>query len=204
VDPAQFRPGPSERARLGVPEGAPVVLTVSALIDSKRVIEGMEAVARVAGAHMVVAGDGPLRDELDRRAAAAMPGRFRRVSVPREEMPALYRSADVMLHMSQDEPSSVAYMEALATGLPIVTHDRDVTRWTFEGNAVLVDTDDLDLVAGALRSTLARTPVERERARAASLALVERRFSWARIAGQYADFLREVLAAQAAARGGAP
>lgn len=182
-----FCPGPAEREAFGLPAGVPIVLMVSALIPSKRVLEGIEVVARVRDAHLVVAGDGPLRDEADRLAAASMPGRFWRLRAPRERMPALYRSANLFLHMSVDEPSANAYIEALATGLPIVTHDRRVTRWTLTSHASLVETNDQDAVVQAVARAL-NSPADPE------LAVTEarRRFAWRSIGEDYAAFIREV------------
>ncbi|MEX0653283.1 MAG: glycosyltransferase family 4 protein [Phycisphaeraceae bacterium] len=193
VDPQRFTPatdgGPGERAAFGLPSDRPVALMVSALIRSKRVLEGVQAVARVPGLHLAVAGDGPQRELIERTAFAAMPGRFHRFNLPRERMPDLYRCADVFLHMSRDEPSANAYIEALASGLPIVTHDRAVTRWTLEDQAVYVDAGDALAVANALRRALRqREPAEVEARRA----LVQRRFTWSTIARDYAGFFREV------------
>ena len=46
-------------------------------------------------------------------------------------MPGLYRSAEVLLHMSVDEPFGNIYVEALASGLPVVTHDGSSTALPF-------------------------------------------------------------------------
>ncbi len=178
------------RAAMGIAPDALVVLMVSALIPSKRVIEGISAVAKVDGAHLIVAGDGELRQEVRRIGRELMGERFVNVQLPREKMPELYRSAKVFLHMSQDEPSANAYLEALATGLPIVTEDRAVTRWTLEDCAVMLATDDLSAVARAIAGAAALTdPVHIARRRA----LVEKRFAWSNIAADYGRFFRQVI-----------
>ncbi len=186
VDPARFFPGKAERYSLELPEHRPVVLMVSALIASKRVLEGIEAVAALPDVHMVVAGDGPMRAVVEAAGRRLLPGRFTQVRLPRERMPELYRAADAFLHMSLDEPSANSYIEALATGLPIVTHDRDVTRWTLEDVAWLVNTEDGEVLRTALSDALASKysdRVERQRE------LVDRRFTWKGIAAAYSDFL---------------
>ena len=161
---------------------------VSALIPSKRVVEGIRCVARLEGAHMVVAGDGPLRDEVERAGAELLGGRFRLVNVPPAQMPALYRSASVLLHMSQDEPFGNIFVEGLATGLPIVAHSSVSTRWILEDGALLVDTDDFGAVAEALTSAVnAGAGDERTKRRE----MAEDRFSWRAIAKQYAEFFAE-------------
>lgn len=190
VDPNRFTPDGADRDRFNLPEGARVAIMVSALIDTKRVAEGIRAASRVQDLHLIVAGDGPLRADIEKLGRSLMGDRFRRVELPREAMPDLYRAADLFLHMSQVEPSANSYLEALASGLPIVTHDRRVTRWTLEDRALLVDTDDLGAVAGAIKHALAiRTPQFIDACRE----LVERRFAWRSIASQYESFLREVM-----------
>lgn len=188
VDCTLFRAGPGDRARFGLPEGKKVVLMVSALIESKRVLEGIRAVADVPDAELVIAGNGPLRDDVDALGRELLGARFRRLSVKREDMPALYRSADAFLHMSIDEPSANAYIEAMATGLPIVTHDRRVTRWTLGPSGAFVDTRDRAAVSSALSRVLAE-PLDREVASSD----VPRRFGWNMIAAQYADFFRDLM-----------
>jgi glycosyltransferase involved in cell wall biosynthesis len=100
IDLTRFSPGTEDRARLGLPQDRPIALMVSAFIESKRVADGIRAMAAVTDAHLVVAGDGALRGEIDALAAALLPGRFTRLTVTPADMPALYRSADVFLHMS--------------------------------------------------------------------------------------------------------
>jgi glycosyltransferase involved in cell wall biosynthesis len=191
VDPSVFHPGPAERGRFSIPDEGPLVLMVSALIPSKRVIEGIQAAARIPDVQMVVAGDGELRREVQETGQRLLGSRFRRLSLPRRQMPHLYRCADVYLHMSQDEPSANAYIEALASGLPIVTHDRRVTRWTLVDQAVLVDTSDEQAVAEGIRRALEQRGGRHVEARRE---LVERRFAWSALARQYCDFFQELEA----------
>jgi glycosyltransferase involved in cell wall biosynthesis len=166
---------------------------VSALIPSKRVLDGIRAVASVEGASLIVAGDGPLRSEVEELGATLLGPRFRRLRVARRDMPSLYRSADVFLHMSVDEPSANAYCEALATGLPIVTHDRRVTRWTLGEHAELVNAEDLEAVASGLRRAFDDPGRAAQR-----IEYAKARFDWRTIAGRYEEFFREALARRAA------
>lgn len=189
VDPQLFSPAPIDRAQFDLPTNAPVAVMVSALIPSKRVLEGIRCAAQVPNLHLRVAGDGPLRDQVDTLGRQLMPNRFRRLTLPRQRMPDLYRAADLFLHMSMDEPSANAYIEALATGLPIVTHNRNVTRWTLEDTAMLVDTADEPSVVYALQAALGR---RHPKDVAARRALVEKRFAWSTIAQQYQAFFLDV------------
>jgi len=139
--------------------------------------------------HLIVAGDGPQRAAVETLGDELMGPRFRRLNIPRKKMPLLYQSADVFLHMSRDEPSANAYIEALATGLPIVTHDRAVTRWTFEDQAILGDVQEQEWVVAALCDAL---ELKSEDHVAARRELVKRRFDWSVIATDYLRFFTEV------------
>jgi glycosyltransferase involved in cell wall biosynthesis len=190
VDPNVFHPGAAERAAFGLPTDRPVILMVSALAPFKRVIEGIQAAAKVPEAYLIIAGDGEQREQVDALGGQLMPGRFARVTLPRTRMPSLYRSVDVFLHMSQDEPSANAYIEALASGLPIVTHDRRVTRWTLEDAGVLVDTSDeaavVDGIDRALNLKSESNVANRRR-------LAKERFAWESIAGMYCKFFEQIV-----------
>ncbi len=188
ADCSVFAPGPGERERFGLGVEERVVLMVSALIPSKRVLEGIRAVARVPEASLVIAGDGPLRDEVETLGRELLGARFRRMRVPRESMPALYRSADAFLHMSIDEPFGNVYVEALATGLPIVAHDRRVTRWTLGEHATFVDSLDMDATAAGIRVALRDTGSRESRA-----AVAKGRFDWSSVGDAYAAFIRGAL-----------
>jgi glycosyltransferase involved in cell wall biosynthesis len=189
-----FYPGPADRKSLGLPELGRIVLMVSALSASKRVVEGIRCAAKVPDVHLVICGDGEQRSEVREAGERLLGGRFTMMTLPRQRMPELYRAADVFLHMSQDEPSSNAYLEALASGLPIVTHDRVVTQWTFEDQATLVDTSDESAVAAAIDGafklkTAAHVAARRD--------LVDRRFGWKAIAEQYCNFFERLVLAAA-------
>ena len=193
VDIARFSPGPPARERFGLPAGVPLVLMVSALIPSKNVGTGVEAVAAVPGAHLVVAGDGPLREEVRRQAEQLLPGRYHQLRVAPDAMPDLYRSADAFLHLSRDESFGNVYVEAMACGLPVVAYDLPRTRWIV-GNAAFLapDRGTAELIAALGRGLAAAGRCDAAVARAQD-------FSWRRVAGLYRDFLGQVVE-----RGSAP
>ena len=123
IDFERFHLGIPRRHEFNLPEDRLIVLMVSALIPTKRVEMGVEVVSRIPDAHLVVAGDGPLRPAVDAIAAHFLPGRFTRLSLAPEQMPALYQSADIFLHLSKEEPFGNVFVEAMACGLPIVAHN---------------------------------------------------------------------------------
>lgn len=186
VDPSRFAPGAPERERFGLPPDRPIVLMVSALSPNKRVEDGVRAVAGVDGAMLVVAGDGPLRLEVEALASSLMPGRFRRLVVPSGDMPALYRSADVFMHLCRDESFGNVYVEALASGVPVLAHDCELTRWIAGDDACLVDGGDPGALTAAIGASLNRTVDPLVAARTAE------RFAWSAIGARYRTFLHEV------------
>ncbi|HEY8153963.1 MAG TPA: glycosyltransferase family 4 protein [Myxococcota bacterium] len=189
VDLERFKPSAGRRERFGIPTGLPVVLMVSALIDSKNVASGIRAVSRLPDYFLILAGDGPLREQTDRLAAELLPNRYRRLQCPRDEMAELYRCADAFLHLSRDESCAISNLEALATGLPIVAQDSPVARWLLEDQAQFVDAGDEASVAEALRAA-AHASGEEQRVQRRELA--QRRYGWSAIAAQYSEFLSQV------------
>ena len=187
IDPARFAGVSGDRTALGLPSDGPVVLMVSAFIDTKRVLDGMRAVAALPGVHFAVAGDGPLRSQVEALAAEILPGRFTRLALPAARMPVLYRSADVFLHMSLTESFGNVYVEAMASGLPIVAHDSPRLRWIVGERDTLCDTTDHSATVEALKRALAQ-------GQGAADPRAEQ-FTWSAIARQYDEFAREVMAA---------
>lgn len=79
-------------------------------------------VARRPGARIDIVGDGALRTPLERLAralgiaeAVTFHGRL-----PRHELPAMYRAADLLVISSRHEAQSMVAIEAAACGLPVV------------------------------------------------------------------------------------
>jgi glycosyltransferase involved in cell wall biosynthesis len=188
VDTDRFHPGPRDRQMFDLEPEAPVVLMVSAMIPSKNIASGIDAVSKIPDARLVVAGDGPLRDDLRAQADRLMPGRYRQIQVSPERMPDLYRAADVFLHLSKDESFGNVYVEALACGLPVVAYELPRTRWIVGDAGMLSSAENPDDLARTISRALTEGPARAEMA-------VERasRFKWQEIARQYRDFFQEVI-----------
>lgn len=184
VDPARFNGEDVDRAQFALPQDRPVVLMVSALIESKRVLDGIRAVASLPGTHLIVAGDGPLRAEAEELAAQLLPGRYSRLTLEAARMPLLYRAADAFLHMSLFESFGNVFIEARASGLPVVGHDTSRLRWIVGNDQPLCDTQDPAALKAALKRALATgrgdAPTD------------IRRFAWENIAGDYRAFFAEL------------
>jgi glycosyltransferase involved in cell wall biosynthesis len=184
VDRKRFNPGPGQRTMFGLPPDKTIVLMVSALIESKRVLTGIEAVSSLKNVHLVVAGDGPLRSAVEELAAHRLGKRFTLLSVTPDQMPTLYRSSDLFLHLSREEAFGNVYLEAMACGLPIIAHDSARVRWIVGDNQYLINTDIVSEISAAIQTV--RTSIHPSPSEVAS------KFSWNEIATRYSEFFHEI------------
>lgn len=110
-----------------VPPERPLVLTAGRLAKEKNLEVLLEAFAamKVKDAVLVLAGDGPMRRDLESKAEAL--GVQDRVfflgKVPPSVMPDVYASGDVFVFTSTTETQGLVIAEAKAAGLPIVAVD---------------------------------------------------------------------------------
>jgi glycosyltransferase involved in cell wall biosynthesis len=109
-----------DRAALGTPADAPLLLTMGRLHKVKAHDVSIKALALFPEAWLWIAGSGPAEHEL--KALAARLGVADRVRFLgwREDAAALYRAADVCLFPSRYEPLGNTVIQAWAHGAPIV------------------------------------------------------------------------------------
>jgi glycosyltransferase involved in cell wall biosynthesis len=182
---AESLPGPLAELPPGpLPGSRPRVLCVGAVDAHKRMHLAVEAVARLpAGGSLTVLGDGQEAAALDRLAAERLgAGRYLRRVVPRDDMPAWYRAADCFTLPSRTESFGLAYLEALACGVPVVAPDDAVRREVIGDAGLFCDVTDAGAYAGALAAALARDWGELPRRRA-------ERFPIAATVAAYAELL---------------
>jgi glycosyltransferase involved in cell wall biosynthesis len=118
----------SVRASWGISNGDPVVLFCAKLQPWKRPQDVLRAFAqaRVRDARLIMVGDGPLRGELESEAKTL--GVANQVIFKgfanQTQLPALYRSADVMVLPSEYDPCPVVVCEAMLCGCPVILSDK--------------------------------------------------------------------------------
>jgi glycosyltransferase involved in cell wall biosynthesis len=115
------------RASWGASPGDAVILFCAKLQLWKRPGDLLRAFAeaRIADALLVLAGEGPLRSELEKQAAAlGVANRVRFLGfVNQSQLPAVYTSADLMVLPSEYEPFAVVVNEAMCCGCPVAASD---------------------------------------------------------------------------------
>jgi glycosyltransferase involved in cell wall biosynthesis len=210
VDTTLFRCGPPEesiRRRWGLGPG-PVLGFVGGL----RPWHGTETLPallqelepRHPGLQMVIAGDGPLRTELevefDRR---GLGGRVVFTGwIPHEQMPGLIRHFDIALapsHLWYASPLKL--FEYMACGTPVVAAALgQIEEVVHDGETgLLYSHGDPDALAGACERLLADHALRKRLGRAAAEHL-DGRYSWDRNAARVAQLGAQVLEARGATR----
>lgn len=129
---------------------------------------------RIKLVHAGVDEDG--RDEVTRQVREALGNRIHFCGrVPRAEMPRLYQAADVYSLGSLAEPFSIAILEAMSSGLPVVHHNDAVMMWqTGEGGTPVSMTTHGE--AGAAIQRLAVDPTAWQQKSRAARQLAETRY----------------------------
>ena len=163
LDPAVREAMPDAEARLRLrralgADAAPLVVGVFRIGDEKQPLLFAEVARRVLeavpGARFCVAGDGPMRAELE-HAARGMGGAFTLLG-RRDDAPALLAAADVALLTSRVEGTPNVLMEAQAAGTPVVaTHVGGIPDAVRDGaTGLLAASGDAPALAQAVVSLL--------------------------------------------------
>jgi D-inositol-3-phosphate glycosyltransferase len=198
VDLDRFRPvGPawprSSRRR---------VVVVSRLVERKGIGNVIAALAQLPDVELLVAGGPPAGFvDSDREAArfatlAAEHGVADRLellgAVPREEVPDLLRSADVVACCPWYEPFGLVAVEAMACGVPVVASAvGGLAETVVDGETgLLVEPRSPRAIASAISSLLADEPLRRTLGRGG--AARARRYGWDRIAAETLAVLTEL------------
>jgi glycosyltransferase involved in cell wall biosynthesis len=182
------------RARLGAPPGATLVLALGRLVEKKGFAHLVDATARLPGVHLVIAGDGDLRDALASRIAASGASARLVGVLDRDAVAGALQAADVVAVPSVvDAAGNVdglpnVLLEAMAAGRAVVASRvagiPDVV--TDGADGALVPPADAAALAEAL-ARLAADPARRARLGRAARATVEARLGWDRAARAFEE-----------------
>ena len=215
VDVDRFRPpGPEARNsarrelsdKFGVPDTDLWIFAVGRLVYKKgfdRLVEALPAVRREApSARLLIAGEGPLQDDLARQADEAGVAEAVHFLGPMAHaaLPGAYQAADLVAVPSVHGPGGNVdglpnvFLEALASGTAVVASRvggmPDIAR--DQETAALVPEGDAGALASAIVGLLGNE--ERRRAMgAAARADAESRLDWSRVAARFEELYGAVL-----------
>ena len=186
IDLDRFSPeGPSIDIQLN----RPLIVCVASLNRSnhKRVELAIRAVSRLSEASLLICGAGPDQEYFQALGSELLgESRFAIKTFPFEQMPQVYRCADIFTLPSINEPFACGYLEAMASGLPIVTTDDEVRRYMVEGGGIFCDVTDLEAYASALQAALDKYWGDSPRMSAL-------RFDWKNVIPQYRDLIVDMI-----------
>lgn len=186
VDLSAFQPGPP------IPDDGPLkIICVARLIERKGQRQLIEAIRRLAddgvNAEVTFVGTGDALGDyamLAKRLGVVNLVHFEGY-VPREVVPQYYAAAHVCVLPSFNEGMSIAVLEGMAAGLPVImTRSGGVKELVAEGvNGLTFEWGDVDMLCAHLR----RIATDRNLARSMGRMSRERslHYSWERIADQF-------------------
>ncbi|MCD6571375.1 MAG: glycosyltransferase [Deltaproteobacteria bacterium] len=128
------------RRKYNISKNTKVFITVSRLSSAKNVGAIIRAFSLIHGkepdTHLLIVGDGREKAALEREAeklgitdAVSFTG-----DIPRKNLPHYYAGADIFLFASRYESQGIVLIEAMATGLPIISFDIPAAREALKGS----------------------------------------------------------------------
>jgi len=186
------------RAELGLAAGTPVIGVAAVMRRQKALDVLLDAHARllteIPNAHLVLAGDGPCREELKLHVEKLGTGASVHFVGRRNDIDAILRSADVAAMSSDYEGMPLFALECMAVGTPLVATAvggiPDIV--THEKSALLVPPRDPAALADAMRRIL--TDHELSASLVSAARVRSRAFSIDSVALQFADLYEQLVA----------
>jgi glycosyltransferase involved in cell wall biosynthesis len=177
------------RQKLGLEGEDPLIGVANRLAPKKGMEHLIEAFRQIHECHphvrLVLLGEGPSQTELERQARST--GFGDRIHFPgfRRNVPELLAAFDIIAQPSISEGLSLAILEAMAAGKPVVTCDIPGNREIITSgvNGILVPPSDPPALAMVIGSLLDNSPYARELAKTAQ-ADCRKRFSQDRMVRQ--------------------
>jgi phosphatidylinositol alpha-1,6-mannosyltransferase len=197
--------GNGSRRELGIADDATLIVALGRMIEVKGLHVLVAAADRILGSrpstHLIIAGDGPMRPEIERLVSlAATRDRIHLTgALPRARVARLLADADIFVNPGivdsggRAEGLGITTIEAMASGLPCVgSRVGGIVETIADGKTgLLVPPADTDALSTAV-SRLADDAELRRRMGEAGRQFARACFTWPVLAGEVAEVYREV------------
>jgi glycosyltransferase involved in cell wall biosynthesis len=173
------------------------LLTVGRLSVTKRIdllIDAVEILHRTAcKLHLTIVGGGQMERQLRKIVAERELGEVIKLTgrISSEKIPELYRRNDIFISASMQEGMSNAMLEAMASGLPIVTTRCEGLAELIDGNGLVIEKDNIEEIAKAVKR-LADNPELYKQMSVAARKQAEK-FDWVNVASSYIEQYRKII-----------
>lgn len=193
VDLQEFSPGMAARQKLGLPENVALALFAGDLRTTRKNLDTvLQSLVKVPDLHLAVVGKIPGSPFPQLAIDLGIDQRVHFVGY-RRDVNEIMRAVDFFVFPSRYEACSLVLLEALSSGLPVITAiaTGGSELVTESAGIVLQDTDDSEALAAAL-SNLASNPSLRQQMGKMARAIAEKH-SWTIMAQAYLDLFEELI-----------
>lgn len=182
------------RLDLSTPEAAPLLLSLGRLHENKAFDTLLRALARVPGVYLWLAGEGPLKRDLERLAEElGIRPRIRFLGW-RDDGPALFAAANAYICPSRHEPLGNVVLEGWAQGRPVIAADSlgPGTLITHGHDGVLCPVDDEKAMADSIKWVLGDPDFANQLAQN-GWETYQKNFTQSVVVQQYLEFFEKVV-----------
>jgi glycosyltransferase involved in cell wall biosynthesis len=192
AEPTEFHPGTEDRAALGLPVGVPLALFAGDIRTGRKNLDSvLKALVDAPGLHLAVVGK---KAESPFPALAEQLGVASRVHFLdfRRDIAAIMRACDFFVFPSRYEACALVLVEALSSGLPIITAETTggAEVVTPETGIRLKNTEDIAALSAAMRELTASPERLQQMSRAAHENSAQ--YTWEKIASAYYALYQEL------------
>ena len=196
IDTDRFRPHSESqnewRRKFGIPQTGLLIGTAARLVPVKNHVGTLQAIARLRAkgvqARFVLAGDGPLRDELQQVVRDLGIAEQVHFLGDVHDVHEFLNTLDVFVLFSHSEGMSITVLEAMACGLPVVASSvgSNPMLVTDGDSGYVVPSGDVESLVNTL-AVLAEDPRKRQAMGLAGRKRIENSFSIDRMVQSYSD-----------------
>jgi glycosyltransferase involved in cell wall biosynthesis len=193
VDLQEFTPGISQRQKWQLPEDVPLALFAGDIrLTRKNLDTVLQALVKVPNLHLAVAGNTQGSPYLDLAESLGLSTRVHFLG-HRSDVPELMKAVDFLVFPSRYEPFGLVVIEAMASGLPVITASATgaADLVTPASGIVISDADDADALSQALQLLSSDRSLCQKMGQAARC--VAEQHSWTNMAQTYLDLFEELI-----------